>query len=82
MALFLTEDIEQLVLAGLMLTLRGAQCQGGNDLYVAGALAHAEHTCIAAHGNWGRVLDQARGSLGANRVLIDAALQLEAGNGR
>ncbi|NIV31743.1 MAG: hypothetical protein GWN58_20335 [Anaerolineae bacterium] len=75
-------DVEAMILAGVVLAVRGAQHQGYDPQFIAGALSQAEHTCIAAKGDWQGLLDQARVMLGADQQgLLDAALKIRAGPG-
>jgi hypothetical protein len=78
--IFQVRDVQAIVLAGMVQAVRGAQHQGGNSLFLAGALMNAEYTCLATKVSWPEVLDEARELLGVdNRKLLDAALQLGTG---
>jgi hypothetical protein len=71
----------RLCLSGIVLSIRGAQRQGYDEQYMAGVLAHAEHMCISARGDWPSTLQRARGLLqGPQLRMLDGALQLEAGS--
>lgn len=81
MDVLFVRDIEKIVLSGVILSIRGAQHQGYDAQYLGGVMAQAEHTCIAAKGDWPALLDEARTLLLPNQqLLLDAALQIGSGN--
>ena len=74
-----TRNLEDYTLSGIVLAVRGAQAQGGNTYYLAGALAQGEHMILVSGGNWDHVLQRARTTLGADhRKLLETALRLPA----
>ena len=76
-----TADVQGFVLAGLVLSIRGAQHQGYDVQYLAGVVAASEHMCLAVKAPWPEVLRGARDLLGTDsRQLLDSALQLTAGS--
>jgi len=58
------QSVRQAILAGLVLAVRQAQTNGADPLYLAGALAQAEHLCIATCGDWPGLVGEAREALG------------------
>jgi hypothetical protein len=72
-------DVESFVLAGIVLSVRGASRQGYDEQYMAGVLAHAEHVCLSAKGDWPDTLQRARALLqGSQCLMLDNALRLQA----
>jgi hypothetical protein len=75
-----TEEIRAYILAGIVCTIRGAQCRGADQIYLVGGLAMAEHTALCALLSWEGILDEARQLLGAkSQRLLDDTLRLGAG---
>jgi len=71
------QSVRQAILAGLVLAVRQAQTNGADPLYLAGALAQAEHLCIATCGDWTGLVGEAREALGVGRgELLEDALSL------
>jgi len=73
-------EVGAAILASVVLTVRSAQRQGGDPLFVAGALAIAEHNALAFGLDWLGILGGARAALGSDvGALIDQALTLAPG---
>jgi len=75
-------ELRAAILGAVVLVVRGAQRQGGNTMFIAGALAMAEHRALVEGIDWPVLLDDVRQTLGTGTAeLIDSALALDAGTG-
>ena len=71
-------EIRAALVGAVVLIVRGAQYQGGNVQFVAGALVMAEHRALVEGLDWPEMLAEARGSLGSGVAgVIDSALALD-----
>ena len=73
-------EIRAHILSGVVLTIRGAQRQGGDQQFIAGVLANAEHNALACSLDWPCILTDAKKILGSGvAALIDQAMTLAPG---
>lgn len=72
-------EIQAGLVGAVVFVVRCAQRQGGDVMFLSGALALAEHRALVEGLDWKTMLSEARISLGAGtEQLLDAALQIEA----
>ena len=76
-------EIRAALVGGVVVMIRGAQFQGGDTQFIAGALAMAEHRALVEGLDWKVMLGEAREVLGAGTSrMIDEALRLGAETSR
>lgn len=77
MGVYMRDEISAQILSGIMLTVRFAQVQGYDEMFVAGVLAMAEHEALSHEINWTALLETAKCSLSAKpKELIEGAQRL------
>lgn len=68
------------LIGAIVLMLRSAQYQGGEPLFIAGALALAEWQAVSIKLDWLNMLDETRNLLGEKpKGLLDTALRIKVG---
>ena len=76
-------EIRAALVGGIVVMVRGAQFQGWDARFIAGALAMAEHRALVEGMDWPAMLGDAREVLGeAASRMIDESLMLQAENPR
>ena len=76
-------EIRAALVGGIVVMVRGAQFQGWDARFIAGALAMAEHRALVEGMDWPVMLGEARAMLGAAASrMIDESLMLQAENPR
>ena len=72
-------EIRAALIGAVVIIVRGAQHQGGNEQFIAGALVMAEHRALVEGLDWPEMLADVRGSLGSGVAeVLDSALALDA----